>query len=454
MTHSKVEMKTEDQRITIMREEPPVRAVLKMGLPVAMGMLFMVAYNLVDTYFIGMLHDDYQLAAANLAYPVLMVMIALSGIVGNGGASYIARCIGAGKEDEAMRTLMHGFEMIFAGGIFLAFLGVFLSGPTALLLGAREETFAPTVTYTRVILIGSLFTMGNYAFGQLLRSEGSTTYSMVGMILGTVANMILDPVFIFTLGMEIKGAAVATVIGNALSTVYYLWIYASGRSLLHPGRQWIGISGRIIKEIMVVGIPHTLEQFFSTAAILVLNNLAAAYGGLTVAAMGISSKIMSFGNYIYQGITAGCQPLMGYNYGAGNYRRLRSIIRAGILVVTVTELFIMAAGGFAAPVLIRLFSTNEEVIRIGTKTLRAAILILPFVGTTAMVRNLYNSIGKPMMAFLITVIRQLVLYIPFLLLFNRLWGYDGLIHAQPAEEALCLVVSVVLLRRSFMEMGN
>ena len=440
--------KTEDQRITILREEPPVSAVLKMGLPVAMGMLFMVAYNLVDTYFIGLLHDDYQLAAASLSYPVLMVMIALSGIVGNGGASYIARCMGAGKEEEAQRTLMHGFEMILAGGVFLLLAGVFLSGPLARVLGARDETLAPTIQYVRVILIGSVFTMGNYAFGQLLRSEGSATLSMIGMILGTVANMILDPIFIFTFGMEIRGAAIATVIGNALSTAFFLWIYMSGRSLLKPDLRLAGFSGRIMKEIMAVGTPHTLEQFLSTASILVLNNLAAAYGGLTVAAMGISSKIMSFGNYIYQGITAGCQPLMGYNYGAKNYRRLRNVVRAGILVVTAAEILIMAAGALAAPALIGLFSKNEEVIAIGKRTLRAAVLILPFVGTTAMVRNLYNSIGKPMYAFLITVIRQLVLYIPFLLLFNRLWGYGGLIHAQPAEEALCLVVSAVLLRRT------
>ena len=161
--------------------------------------------------------------------------------------------------------------------------------------------------------------------------------------------------------------------------------------------------------------------------------------------MGISSKIMSFGNYMYQGITAGCQPLMGYNYGACNYGRLRRLIRAGILVVTVVEMLVMGFYALAAPGLIGLFTRDPVVLEKGVRTLRAALLILPFVGTTAMVRNMYNAIGMPMYAFGITLVRQLILYIPFLLLFNKLWGYEGLIHAQPAEEALCLLVSVLLL---------
>jgi putative MATE family efflux protein len=294
--------------------------------------------------------------------------------------------------------------------------------------------------------------MGNYAFGQLLRSEGSVLYAMISMIVGTVANIILDPVFIFTLGMEIRGAAIATILGNILSTVICLWVYMTGRSLLRLSARHIGFSLPIFKEIMLVGVPHTLEQFFSTASILVLNNLAAAYGGLYVAAMGISSKILSFGNYLYQGIAAGCQPLMGYNYGAANYKRLRSLIRAAIIITTGIELAVMTACGIFAPVFAGLFSTNDTVIDIAALTLRGFMLTLPFVGTTSIVRNVYNAIGMPMYAFTITIVRQLVLYIPFLLLFNYLFGYRGLIHAQAAEEMLCVVFSVFLLRRSLKKM--
>lgn len=435
----------QDKRIRILASETPVKAVWKMGAPVTMGMLFMVAYNLTDTYFIGLLHDDYQLAASNLAYPVMMILIAISGIVGNGGASYIARCMGAGKIREARHTLTIGFEMILISGLVLGAAGLIFLHPIVRILGAREDTFSYTAQYTAVMFAGALFSMANYALGQLMRSEGSTFYSMVGMIAGTVANIILDPIFIFALDLQIMGAAIATVLGNVLSTFIFLWYYYKKKTLLQPSIRMLKMEPRIIQEIMVVGIPHTLEQFLSTASILVLNNLAAAYGGLTVAAMGISSKIMSFGNYIYQGMAAGCQPLMGYNYGAKNYGRMRQLVISGIFVIDMIEIGIMILFGIFAPWLVGLFTRSPEVLAIGTKTLRAAMLILPFVGITAIVRNTYNAIGKPMQAFLITVVRQLLLYIPFLILFDQKWGYDGLIHAQPCEEFLCMIFSLFLL---------
>lgn len=434
-----------DRRIYTMAEETPAKAVIKMGLPVTMGMLFMVAYNLVDTYFIGLLHDDYQLAAANLSYPVMMIMIAISGIVGNGGASYIARCIGAKKQDEADRTLSVGFALVLVSSLVISVLGLAFLSPLIHLLGAKENTFEYTRQYIAVMMAGSFFTMGNYAFGQLLRSEGSTLYSMVGMIAGTVANIILDPVFIFVLGMEIRGAAIATVIGNAVGVIVFIGYYISGKTLLCPSVKLMRFDGHIIGEIFRVGIPHTLEQLFTTAAMIVNNNLASAYGELTVAAMGISGKIMSFGNYVYQGFAAGCQPLMGYNYGAGNYPRMKKLIKAGVAVTTSVELVILTAYGVFAVPLVSIFSESEEVITIGAKTLRAAMLILPFVGSTSIVRNTYNAIGKPLYAFGITVVRQLILYIPMLLIFNTLWGYDGLIHAQPAEEMICMMLSLILL---------
>lgn len=436
-----------DKRIYTMAEEKPAKAVVRMGIPVTMGMLFMVVYNLVDTYFVGLLHDDYQLAATNLAYPIMMVTVAVAGIVGNGGASYIARCIGAGKKEEAEHTLTIGFELIVLGGIVIAVLGMIFLNPVVTLLGAKENTFEYTKQYCGVMLLGSVLTMGNYAIGQLLRSEGSTFYSMIGMIVGTVANMILDPLFIFTLGLQIRGAAIATVLGNALGVAVFLWFYASGKTILSPSPRFLRMDFRIIREIMWVGIPHTLEQFFTTAAMIVNNNLAAEYGALTVAAMGIANKIMSFGNYFYQGMAAGCQPLMGYNYGARNYDRMRKLIRSGVIVISSIELVILAVYGIMAPALIGIFTQSPEVIAIGTRALRAFMLMLPFVGSTSLVRNTFNAMGKPLYAFGITIVRQLLLYIPFLLLFNRFWGFDGLIHAQPTEEFICMIFALILLFR-------
>lgn len=304
------------------------------------------------------------------------------------------------------------------------------------------------------MLLGSVFTMSNYAVGQLLRSEGSTVYSMIGMISGTVANIILDPFFIFVLNLQITGAAIATVLGNMLSTFIFLGFYFRKNPLLTPSLRLLKLDKGILKEVLLVGISNTLEQFFATAAMIVNNNLAAGYGELTVAAMGIANKIMSFGTYIYQGMAAGCQPLMGYNYGARNYGRMKSLIKAGVVVTVSIELGIMAFFGIFASYLIGIFSDSPQVITTGSITLRTFMLMLPFVATTTIVRSTFNAIGKTFFAFGITFVRQLVLYIPFLLIFNHTWGYNGLIHAQPTEEIVCMTFALWLISSRLKDLGK
>ena len=202
--------------------------------------------------------------------------------------------------------------------------------------------------------------MGNYTFGQLLRSEGSVKQSVAGMIVGTAANIILDPIFIFALGMEIRGAAIATILGYGAGMLISLWFYISGKTLLSPSLKYIRPTAEILKEIFWVGVPATLETLLTSTAYIVNNNLAVGYGELTVAAMGIAQKILSLGNYVYQGFAAGTQPIMGYNYGAKNYQRMRDVLKAGIMVCSGTELCIMAVYGVFAPQLIGIFTDSAS----------------------------------------------------------------------------------------------
>ena len=406
-----------DRRIYVLSEEKPVKAVIRLGVPLIAGMFIMVFYNMVDTFFIGLMRDDYQLAAVNLAYPVMMISIAISNIVGTGASSLIARSLGAKRMDRACRTLTAGFELTVVNSLAVTCLG----------------------------MAGSLFTMGNYTSGQLLRSEGSVKYSVLGMIAGTLVNIVLDPVFIFGLGLQIRGAAIATILGNAAGMAISLWLYAGGKTLLKPSLRFLKPEGKILAEIYWVGIPASLETMLTSAAYIVNNNLAVGYGELTVAAMGIAQKILSLGNYIYQGFAAGTQPLMGYNYGAGNYRRMKEALKAGIMVVSGTELCVMAFCGLAAPQLIGIFTDSPEVIATGSRVLRTIMCILPFVGAVSMSRMSFQAMGKPQYAFVITLVRQLVLYVPLLLLLNRIFGFGGMIWAQPVTEMIMMAVSVSLL---------
>ena len=439
------EREKEDRRIYTLSREEPVRAVVKMGVPLIAGMMIMALYNLVDTYFIGLMRDDYQLAAVNLAYPVMMVSVAISNMIGTGASSLIARSLGAGDEDRARHTLTAGFVLTVVNSFLAACIGMVFLPQIVRGLGARSNTFLYTQQYTGIILLGSLFTMGNYTLGQLLRSEGSVKLSVAGMVTGTAVNIVLDPLFIFAFGMEIRGAAVATILGNAAGMAVSLWMYGSGKTLLRPAVRFLKPTGEILREIFWVGVPATLETLLTTTAYIVNNNLAVAYGELTVAAMGIAQKILSPGNYIYQGFAAGTQPLMGYNYGAGNYGRMKEILRAGIMVVSGTELCVMAVCGIAAPQLVGIFTESPEVIATGSRVLRAIMCILPFVGAVSMSRTSFQAMGKPQYAFAITLVRQFGLYVPLLLILNRVFGFSGMIWAQPCTELVMMAVSVSLL---------
>ena len=289
--------------------------------------------------------------------------------------------------------------------------------------------------------------MGNYTFGQLLRSEGSVRQSVAGMIAGTIVNIMLDPIFIFGLGLEIRGAAIATILGNAAGMCVSLWFYLGGKTLLSPSLKYVRPTAEILKEIFWVGVPATLETLLTSAAYIVNNNLAVGYGELTVAAMGIAQKILSLGNYVYQGFAAGTQPIMGYNYGAKNYRRMIDVLKAGVMVCSGTELCIMAVYGVFAPQLIGIFTDSAEVIATGSRVLRTIMCILPFVGAVSMSRMSFQAMGKPQFAFAITLVRQLFLYVPLLLILNRVFGFGGIIWAQPVTEFIMMTVSLTLLYR-------
>ena len=438
---------SEERRIYILREEKPAKAVVKLGVPLIAGMFIMVLYNLVDTYFIGLMRDDYQLAAVNLAYPVMMISIAISNMIGTGASSLIARSLGAGDREKADHTVTAGFVLTVVNSVIVAVLGLSLLGPIVTGLGAQANTFDYTRQYVQVILAGSLFTMGNYTFGQLLRSEGSVMQSVAGMIAGTIVNIMLDPIFIFGLGLEIRGAAIATILGNAAGMCVSLWFYLGGKTLLSPSFKYVRPTAEILKEIFWVGVPATLETLLTSAAYIVNNNLAVGYGELTVAAMGIAQKILSLGNYVYQGFAAGTQPIMGYNYGAKNYRRMIDVLKADVMVCSGTELCIMAVYGVFAPQLIGIFTDSAEVIATGSRVLRTIMCILPFVGAVSMSRMSFQAMGKPQFAFAITLVRQLFLYVPLLLILNRVFGFGGIIWAQPVTEFIMMTVSLTLLYR-------
>ncbi|MGY5265608.1 MATE family efflux transporter [Paraclostridium bifermentans] len=435
----------EDKKIRLLRDEKVSKAILKLSIPMVMGMMIQVLYNLVDTYFIGMLNDANQLAAANISLPVFMMLMAIAGIVGSGSSSYISRCLGNKDYEEANKTISIATGILIIMSIIVMIAGMFMSPNIAKGLGANEATFNYTYKYIFIMFIGAIPVMCSYALGQLLRSEGNIMQSVIGLTLGTVVNIVLDPVFIFGLKMEITGAAIATIIGQTSTLLYFMYAFLKGKTTLKINLKKFKYDKNIFKEIFTIGVPASLNQMLMGVATVIVNNIAVGYGTLTVAGMGVAMKIMTIGTFVFMGFSAGCQPLVGYNYGCNNIPRVKEIIKKGIIITSIIGLSLALIFGVFANSLIGLFTSEPEVINKGAIILKALIISLPFVGGQMISTTSAQSMGKVVVAFILSISRQGLLYMPLLIILNKVFGFSGFIYAQPITDMIMLTFSAILL---------
>lgn len=435
----------DEKKIQLLSKASVSKAILTMSVPMVIGMLIQLVYNLVDIYFIGKLKDPNQLAAANITTPLFMIMMALSGIIGTGASSYISRCMGKSDLKKAGKVLTTGISLCFILGAMSGILGSIFIKPIVIALGANEATYSYTSSYSIYLILGAAIIMCNFALGQLIRSEGSAIVSMMGMLIGTVLNTILDPIFIYTLKMGIRGAAIATVLGNASGLIYYIIFYIRGKSMIKFNFKKLSFDKNILKEIFSIGIPSSISQILMGAAVMFCNNLAVAYGDNTVAGMGVASKIMTIGTYIFMGFASGCQPLIGFNFGAGNYRRVQEIIKKGMLITSAIGIILLVIFAFCSKQLISVFTPLSEVIAQGSFILLGLMWSLPVYGAQMIGAVTVQAMGKSSASFLLSVSRQGFFYIPILFILNSSFGLRGLIFAQPLADLLALILSIIVL---------
>ena len=435
----------DDKKIKLLKEEPVSKAILKLSVPMVMGMMIQVLYNLVDTYFIGKLGDPNQLAAANISLPVFMMLMAIAGIVGSGSSSYISRCLGNKDYKEANKTISIATGILIVMSIVVMIGGVFISPTLATMLGGKGDTYTYTYKYIVIMFIGAIPVMCSYALGQLLRSEGNIMQSVIGLTLGTVVNIVLDPILIFGFNLEISGAAIATVIGQTSTLLYFMYAFIKGKTTLKINLKSFKYDKNIFREIFTIGVPASLNQMLMGFATVIANNIAVNYGTLTVAGMGVAMKIMTIGTFVFMGFSAGCQPLVGYNYGCDNIPRVKEIIKKGIIITSIIGLSLALLFGLFANSLIGLFTSDAEVINKGATILRALIISLPFVGGQMISTTSAQSMGKVVVAFVLSISRQGILYMPLLLILDKAFGFNGFIYAQPITDIVMLIFSSILL---------
>jgi putative MATE family efflux protein len=438
-------MQTKESRIEVLAETPPLKAILAMAIPVILGMIVQVLYNMVDTFFVGKLNDVNQLAAANVSFPFFMIMMGFGGIIGVGAASVISRYLGMKKTREAGEIVGLAFILVVAVGIVVTALSLAFLEPILSLIGARGDVVPPTRAYLVPLILGSTAIMGNFTLGVMIRAEGGAVNAMRGMIIGSVVNIILNPIMIFTFGWGIAGSAWATVTANAVGILWYLWCYARASILKISFGRHIWRSA-YFREIFSIGIPSGINQGLMSLAVIIANNLATEYGAAVLAAMGIASKVNSLIILMLIGLATGCQPLFGYNYGAGNRARLVSILKTSMALGVGMGAVLFGAFVLTDRWLISAFSAIPEVVDQGSFILIAMACSAPAVGVIMIVMNCLQAIGKAIPSLILSAGRQGVFYIPLLFALNGLFGFHGLVFTQPIVDFLMAIVATLMLR--------
>lgn len=433
------------------------KAVAALAIPSILGMLINIIYNLADTFFVGQTGDANQVAAVSISMPLYLMFMATGNLFGVGGCAFISRSLGEGKRDR-IKTISSFciYTAIFCGIVFSAVFMIFRERILRL-VGASDNTIGYATDYLFWLMICSPLLITGITCSNLMRGEGAAKDSVIGVIIGQIANIILDPIFILNKGDKLfsfampfgfdkgaEGAAIATVIGNALTILYFLIYFLRGKSILSITPKRYSAKDGIAKNVFSVGTPAALNNLLMSVSNIVINMFLARYSDNAVAAMGIAMKANMLVVMFQLGIAQGIQPLIGYCYGAKNYNRMKGSIKFGmvcnvIIGATVTVFYIV----FRQQV-IGVFIDDQAVIDYGVKMLTALMAPGAVLGIMFVINFAFQGMGKGMQSLILAAGRQGLVYLPMLFIMDHLIGLDGLIWAQPVADAICIVMSVIM----------
>lgn len=440
-------MASKEKREKIFSSYPIPKAVAALALPCVLSNIVNVIYNMADTYFVSLMEDTNATAAVSITMPVFLFFVAFGNIFGVGGSAYISRSLGAGKREKVKQiSSFCVFSSIGAGVLLLALILIFIN-PLVSGLGASAGAVSEySRDYLKYIALGGPLIVTSITASNLIRGEGAAKESMIGMMIGTVTNIILDPVMILIFDMGVGGAAIATVIGNLASVVYYAFYLIRGNSILscNPKRFYAG--DRIAANVIPIGVPAAINNILMSLSNIILNNLMKDYGEAAVAALGIAMKVNMLIVFVQMGMGMGIQPLIGYSFGAKNIKRLKGTIKFTILCTVIFGTILSVLYFIFTSSIINLFNGENDplVTEYGVKILRALIITGPFIGIMFAFNFAFQGMGKPVPSLVLSLGRQGLIFLPVVIIMNRIFAFDGIIYAQPAADLICVVLSAIM----------
>lgn len=435
------------------------RLIAKYSVPSVIAMLVSSLYNIVDQIFIGQGVGMLGNAATNVAFPFVNICIALSLLIGIGGASNFNLNMGRGENEKAKSFAGTSISLLILSGLALSIFSLLFLKPILIAFGSTKQVFPYALTYTRITALGFPFLIATNGFCNLIRSDGSPRYSMVVMVTGAVINTCLDPLFIFGFHWGIAGGAAATVIGQIVSCVMAA-AYLTRFRTMKLTKDCLKINADNLKAIVSIGIASFFNQIAMMAVQIALNNTLAYYGALSsygsdipLACAGVIIKVNAFVMAFAIGIAQGCQPILGFNYGAQLYGRVRDTLKKEI--ITVTAIFSAAFICFQLipRQIVSIFGKGSAAyFHFAERYFRIYLFMVFINGLQPIVSNFFSSIGKSLKGMFLSLTRQILFLLPLILLLPIFLGIDGVMYAGPIADGIAAVTAFFLGRHEFIQM--
>ena len=440
----------------------PVGELLRQyALPSIIAMLASSLYNIVDSIFIGHGVDAMALSGLAVTFPLMNISTAFGAMVGMGSATLISVKLGQKDYQIAEKILGNAVVMNIAMGVVFAIVSLLFLDPILYFFGASEASISYAREYMQIILIGNVFTHMYFGFNALLRAMGHPKMAMRATILTVILNTVLDPLFIFEtinlgfvqfngFGWGIRGAAIATILAQCISLVWQVRVMSDKRELIHFKRGIYRLNNYIVKEVLTIGLSPCLMNLASCFVVIFINRGLAEYGGdYAVGAYGIVHKMTFIFVMIVMGFTQGMQPIAGYNYGAKAYDRVTKVLKITIALATGVTTMAFVIGEFCPGVVARIFTSDEQMIEMAVVGMRYNCLLFPIVGFQMVAGNFFQSIAQPGKSIFLSLSRQLLFLVPFIIIFPHFWGIDGVWVSLPASDLVSSVISACLLGHYF-----
>ncbi len=423
--------------------------LVKFAIPSIFSLVLHALYNIVDRIFIGRGVGSLGLAGVTLCFPVLLFIFAFCLLFSSGSASFISLLLGKQQRDKAEQVFGNTFAIMTITAVIITFLGLFFSESILNLMSVGPEVYPHAKQYLQILFGGSIFFFYGFFLTFIIRAEGNPVYATVMMVVATAVNLILDPIFIFIMHMGTGGAALATIISEAVIVLMGLLYIMRKKGLLHIRRKNLHFNWPNIGQIVYLGLSPALMDIAASVQVTILNMRLVDLGGdIAVAAMGIIFSITSLIALFTFGMAAGMQPIIGYNYGAGNYQRVKQTFRyacvSTLLIISFAVILIIV---FSRQIAMMFCQNDLALIDLSSHGLRVFIFMYPLVGIQILGTRYFQSIGKGVHAVLIGVSRQLFLFIPILYITSSLFGVEGVWMSSPFTEVLATIITVFFLVR-------